>query len=117
MNEPTQRNSGNASRGDSPKSSPEKQDAVKCVDTDVSELVLSARCEIAMARVEGPLNFQSAFEHARVARIWAYRAGAASLNGSRLPIAFADSPTLIGAWRAGQGARAMQPARLSLVVG
>ena len=119
MNESTQRNSSNASRGDSPKSSTEGQSQLTGdrVETNVSELVLCAHCELALARVEGPLDVRSAFEHARAARRWAYRAGVASLTGARLPFAFQDSPTLTGAWHAGQATRARPVTRLSLVVG
>ena len=83
----------------------------------MSDLVMSARCEIAMARVEGPFDFRSAFGHACAARLFAYRAGAASLIGTRLPIGFEDSPTLTGAWRAGQITRPRPASPLPLVVG
>ena len=117
MNASTQRNSSNASQGDSPEIIPPKPTPQDRVEVNVSELVMSARREIAMARVEGPINFRSAFGHARAARLLAYRAGAASLNGTRLPIGFEDSPTLTGAWRAGQSTRARPASCLSLVVG
>lgn len=82
---------------------------------NVSELVMTARCEIALARVEGPIDFRSAFGHARVARVLAYRAGAASLAGTRMPCGFEDSPTLRGAWFAGQSTRPRPAPQLSSV--
>ena len=75
--------------------------------TDVSEWVLEARCEMAIARVSGPLDFSAAVEHTRKARHWAYRAGVASPSGTPMPRMFDGSPTLTGAWASGQSARAL----------
>ena len=72
---------------------------------DVSELVIEARCAMALARVLGPLDFRRAFEHCRAARRWAYRAGAASSAAAGLPLQFEGSPTLTGAWHTGRCSR------------
>lgn len=77
---------------------------------NVTELVLEARCAMAMARVTAPLDVGAAFDHCRAARRWAYRAGAASTRSTQPPLHFADSPTLLGAWQAGQDARQQQEA-------
>jgi hypothetical protein len=69
MNASTQRNTTNASRSDSPKSNKAEQLHKDRVEVDVSEMVLCARCEIAMARVQGPFDVGSAYEHARAARV------------------------------------------------
>lgn len=101
-------------RGDRPKSSSTEHSED---ERSVWGLVLDARCEMAMARVVGPLDVRTAFEHCRRARGWAFRAGAASGHGCDLPRMFDGSPTLIGAWLCGQTARALAPRRLSLVSG
>ena len=141
MNTSTQRNTPIASRGDSPKSiteapnfrgeGGERQDwqdftetlpgllvrelpiPVERAEVNVSELVLDARCEMAMARVQGPFDFRSSFEHCRRARRCAYRAGAASLCDATPPLQFLDSPTLLGAWQAGREARQRELRRLN----
>lgn len=69
-----------------------------------------------MARVTAPLDIGAAFDHCRDARRWAYRAGAASAGSSLPPLHFEGSPTLLGAWLAGQDARQQRVAsRLTLV--
>ena len=73
--------------------------------TDVSELVLEARCAMAMAKVMGPLDFRRAFDYWRAARRWAHRAGVASINSTPMPRQFEHSPTLAGAWHAGHAVR------------
>lgn len=86
------------------------------MQTNVTELVLEARCAIAMARVTAPLDIGVAFDHCRDARRWAYRAGAASAGSALPPLQFEGSPTLLGAWQAGQDARQQRVAsRLTLV--
>ena len=87
------------------------------MQTNVTELVLEARCAMAMSRVVAPLDIGAAFDHCRAARRWAYRAGAASTRSTQPPFHLADSPTLLGAWLAGQDARQQRVAcRLTLVV-
>jgi len=114
MNALTQRTAINASRGDSPGSTstgnsqfetPTGWTQWERTETNVSELVLIARCEMAMARVTGPLDVRKGYEHARSARRWAFVAGRASLNDAPVPLAFEGSPTLLSGWRSGQQAR------------
>lgn len=81
------------------------------MQTNVTELVLEARCAMAMSRVIAPLDIGAAFDHCRAARRWAYRAGAASTRSTQPPLHFVDSPTLIGAWQAGQDSRPQQATR------
>ena len=76
------------------------------VEINVSELVLSAQCELAMARVEGPLDMRCGLARALAARRWAYRAGRASLSGARVPVGIAQSQVLVEGWHAWQSARA-----------
>lgn len=105
---------------DRPKSSSSEQSEDK---RNVSGLVLDARCEMAMARVAGPLDVRTAFDHCRRARRCAFRAGAASASNTDLPLMFDGSPTLIGAWLSGQNSRPFSrplssprpPPRLSLI--
>ena len=80
---------------------------------NVSELVLDARCEMAMAYVTSPLDLRAAFEHCRRARRWAYRAGAASVSGTPMPAQFDGSPNLTGAWLCGCSARQRDMQRLA----
>jgi len=81
--------------------------------TNVSELVLDARCAMAMAHVTSPLDLRAAFEHCRRARRWAYRAGAASITGTPVPVQFDGSPSLTGAWLSGCSARQRDMRRLT----
>lgn len=74
--------------------------------TTTFELALEARCEIAMARINGPLNCQLAFEHARRAREGAYSVGLFDASEPAPPLLFVDSPTLVEGWKAGKRARA-----------
>ena len=87
------------------------------VEINVSELVLSAQCELAMARVEGPLDMRCGFARALAARRWAYRAGRASLSGARIPIGIAQSQVLVEGWHAGQAARARSINGVCLALG
>ena len=81
--------------------------------TNVSELVLDARCEMAMAHVTSPLDLRAAIEHCRRARRWVYRAGAASITDTPVPVQFDGSHSLTGAWLCGCSARQRDMQRLA----
>ena len=83
----------------------QEDQAPRLQQTDVSELVLEARCAMAMAKVMGPLDFRRAFDYCCAARRWAHRAGVASISSAPMPLQFEHSPTLAGAWHAGHAVR------------
>jgi hypothetical protein len=85
------------------------------VETDISELVLCAQAEMAMARVTGPIRPDACFGHAAAARRWAYRAGLAARSGAPLPLGFVQSISLCEGFEQGQTARAHSINHLSLV--